>query len=168
MKSLIQRVLCGQVTVDGQVVGSIGAGYVVFLGVRKDDTDEHAKYLADRTAALRIFPDEQGRMNRSILDVGGAALVISQFTLQADTRKGNRPGFTDAAPPEDADRLYQAYVGHLRELLGPDRVATGVFRAKMLVEIHNDGPVTIELRSRNEYSGRNEIAGERLRDHAEA
>lgn len=152
MKALVQRVLRGQVTVEGRVAGSIGAGYVVLLGVRRDDSDEDAQYLATRTAALRIFPDEQGRMNRSIQDVGGSALVISQFTLQADTRKGNRPGFTDAAPPDLADRLYQAYAGHLRELLGPERVATGVFRAKMLVEIHNDGPVTIELRSKNEYA----------------
>lgn len=151
MKALVQRVLRGQVTVDGEVAGAIGAGYVIFLGVRKDDSIECARYLAERTAALRIFPDEQHRMNRSIQDIGGAALVISQFTLQADTRKGNRPGFTDAAPPDVADSLYQAYVGHLRELLGPERVATGVFRAKMLVEIYNDGPVTIELRSRNEY-----------------
>lgn len=150
MKALIQKVQRGQVTVDDRVVGSIGRGYVIFLGVRKDDSEEHARYLADRTIALRIFPDEQDKMNRSIKDVCGAALVVSQFTLQADTRKGNRPGFTDAASPDVADRLYQIYVGHLRESLGPERVATGMFRTKMLVEILNDGPVTIELRSRNE------------------
>jgi len=145
MKVLIQRVSRGAVAVDGKTVGAIGLGFVVLVGVRHGDTVEDARYLAQRTANLRIFPDEQGRMNRSLQEVNGEVLAISQFTLYADTRKGNRPGFAQAADPDVARDLYDAFVAVLRTLLGSERVATGVFRAAMQVEIINDGPVTIAL-----------------------
>ena len=150
MKVLIQRVLRGNVSVDGRVIGAIGRGYVAFLGVKQGDTAEDAGYLAEKTAALRIFPDEQLRMNRAIVEIGGSILVISQFTLHADTRKGNRPSFILAAPAEQANALYEEYVAGLRRILGAERVVTGQFQAMMTVEIINDGPVTIELKSRNE------------------
>ena len=150
MKALIQRVKRGNVTVEGREIGAIGRGYVVFLGIKQGDTVEDAGYLAEKTAALRIFPDEQGRMNRAIMEVGGSILVISQFTLHADTRKGNRPSFVLAAPAEQAKALYEEYVAGLRRILGAERVVTGQFQAMMTVEIINDGPVTIELKSRNE------------------
>ncbi len=151
MKALIQRVKNSRVSIDGRAVGEIGPGLLVFLGVGQEDTDVEARYLAERTAALRIFQDSQDKMNLSVADIGGSVLVVSQFTLHADTRKGNRPSFIRAAPPELAERLYGVYVVRLRECLGQDRVATGVFRASMMVELVNDGPVTIELKSRNEY-----------------
>jgi len=138
------------VFVEGRVIGEIGQGYVVLLGVKKGDTEADAQYLAEKTAALRIFPDEQLRMNRAIMEIGGSILVISQFTLHADTRKGNRPSFVLAAPAEQANALYEEYVAGLRRILGVDRVVTGQFQAMMQVEIINDGPVTIELKSRNE------------------
>jgi D-tyrosyl-tRNA(Tyr) deacylase len=150
MKAWIQRVRRGKVSVCEETVGEIGPGYVVLLGVKKGDTEAEAKYLADKTVALRIFPDEHGRMNRSLLDVGGSVLAVSQFTLHADTRQGNRPSFILAAPAEDAKRLYEHYVNCLRTSLGPERVAVGRFQAMMVVEIVNDGPVSIELKSRNE------------------
>ena len=145
MKALIQRVLRGRVTVAGEITGQIGRGYVVLLGVSKGDLEEGALHLAQKTVNLRIFPDSEDRMNLSILDIEGEILVISQFTLCADTRKGNRPGFASAAPPEIAEKLYNVYVDAIRRELGDARVATGVFRAMMSVEIINDGPVTIEL-----------------------
>ncbi len=145
MKALIQRVTRGVVRVEEREAGVVGRGFVVLLGVRNGDGDADALYLAEKTAGLRVFPDEQDRMNRSVVDVGGGVLVVSQFTLYADTRKGNRPGFTAAAAPDEAQRLYEVYVGHLRRILGTERVATGVFRASMQVELVNDGPVTIEL-----------------------
>lgn len=150
MKAWIQRVRRGAVAVEGRVIGEIGQGYVVLLGVKKGDTEADAQYLAEKTAALRIFPDEQLRMNRSIMEIGGSILVISQFTLHADTRKGNRPSFVLAAPAEQANALYEEYVAGLRRILGAERVITGQFQAMMVVEIINDGPVTIELKSRNE------------------
>ncbi|MBI2440521.1 MAG: D-tyrosyl-tRNA(Tyr) deacylase [Lentisphaerae bacterium] len=150
MKALIQRVQRGSVTVEGQTIGAINCGFVVFLGVKQGDTAAEAAYLAEKTVALRIFPDENERMNRALLEAGGAVLVISQFTLHADTRKGNRPSFILAAPPELAKDLYEEYVAALRRILGQERVATGQFQARMIVEIINDGPVTIELKSRNE------------------
>ena len=134
-------------TVEGADVGVIGKGYVVLLGVKIGDADADAKYLAEKTAGLRVFPDLQDKMNLSVMDVEGSVLVISQFTLYADTRKGNRPSFIGAALPAEAERLYDVYVGHLRRILGSERVATGVFRASMAVELVNDGPVTIELTS---------------------
>jgi len=150
MKALIQRVQRGSVSVAGREIGAIGRGYVVLLGVKQGDAAEDAGYLAAKTAALRIFPDEQLRMNRAITETGGSVLVISQFTLHADTRKGNRPGFALAAPAEQAKALYEEYVAALRRSLGAARVVTGQFQAMMTVEIINDGPVTIELKSRNE------------------
>ena len=150
MKALIQRVQRGNVSVEGRTIGVIGRGYVVFLGVKQGDSAADADYLAEKTAALRIFSDEQGRMNRSIMEIGGSILVISQFTLHADTRKGNRPSFILAATAEQAKALYETYVAGLRHILGEARVATGQFQALMTVEIINDGPVTIELKSRSE------------------
>ena len=150
MKAWIQRVRRGAVFVEGRVIGEIGQGYVVLLGVKKGDTEADAQYLAEKTAALRIFPDEQLRMNRAIMEIGGSILVISQFTLHADTRKGNRPSFVLAAPAEQANALYEEYVAGLRRILGAERVVAGWFQAMMMVEIINDGPVTIELKSRNE------------------
>ncbi len=152
MKAWVQRVRRGRVCVAEKVIGEIGLGYVVFLGVKQGDTQAEAKFLADKTAALRIFPDAQGRMNHSIMEAGGSVLVISQFTLHADTRHGNRPSFTRAAAAEEAARLYEYYLDCLRSILGPQRVACGQFQAMMVVEICNDGPVSIELRSRNEDS----------------
>lgn len=145
MKALVQRVVRGTVTAEGETVGAIGRGYVVLLGVRSGDTDADARYLAEKTAGLRIFADAQGKMNLALRDVDGHVLVVSQFTLYAETRKGNRPSFIGAAEPSEAERLYEVYVAHLRRILGPAHVATGRFRASMIVEIVNDGPVTIEL-----------------------
>jgi D-tyrosyl-tRNA(Tyr) deacylase len=153
VKVLIQRVSRAAVTADGVVTGRIGRGYVCLLGVRGGDTEADALYLAEKTVRLRVFPDAQDRMNLSLVEVGGSVLVVSQFTLYADTRKGNRPSFIQSAPAEEADRLYGVYVGHLRRLLGPERVATGVFRARMAVELVNDGPVTIELTSDGRAAG---------------
>jgi len=152
MKALIQRVIQGRVLVDGKLTGEIGSGFVVFLGVKQGDTENDAKYLAEKTVALRIFPDENDRMNRSIIEANGSVLVISQFTLHADTRKGNRPSFIMAASAEDAKRLYEFYIDSLKRILGNDRIAAGVFQAKMQVQIFNDGPVTIELKSRSELN----------------
>lgn len=143
MRAVVQRVSSGRVSVDGEVIGAIGAGYVVLLGVHDRDTDAEAVSLADKIAHLRIFADYEGKMNRSILDVGGAVLSVSQFTLYGNTEKGRRPSFIEAAPPERANALYEAFNGRLRSLGVP--VQTGRFRAHMVVEIHNDGPVTLLL-----------------------
>ena len=145
MKALIQRVKRGSVTIDDAVVGTIARGYVVLLGVRTGDTDTDARTLAQKTVNLRIFPDAQDRMNLTINDIEGDILVISQFTLYADTRKGTRPSFMRAGDPTIAKELYEAYVAALKRGLGEARVQTGVFAASMEVEIINDGPVTIEL-----------------------
>ena len=145
MRALIQRAAKGAVRAEGRTVGEIGPGMVVLLGVGKGDSEADAAYLARKTAALRIFADQQGKLNLSLKDTGGAALVISQFTLYADTRRGNRPGFDPAAAPDEAERLYNRYVSALKaEGLA---VETGVFQAHMQVEIINDGPVTILLES---------------------
>jgi len=143
MRALIQRVTSGKVTVEGRTVGEIGHGLVILLGVGQGDGDEQARFLAEKIAMLRIFGDEDGKFNRSLQDVGGEALVVSQFTLYADTRKGRRPSFTDAALPEVAAPLVGRFAGFLRELGVPTQ--TGEFGAHMLVELVNDGPVTIWL-----------------------
>jgi D-tyrosyl-tRNA(Tyr) deacylase len=148
MRALIQRVIRGSVAIEGRRVGEISRGMVVLLGVKKGDTPEAAEYLAQRTAALRIFDDADGVMNLDVRQANGSALVVSQFTLYADTRKGNRPSYIEAAPPEEAEALYNSYVEYLRALLGNDSVHTGVFRAMMEVDIVNDGPVTIILESK--------------------
>ncbi|HXY84060.1 MAG TPA: D-aminoacyl-tRNA deacylase [Gaiellaceae bacterium] len=143
MRAVCQRVARAQVAVDGAVRGAMGRGLVVLLGVARDDGDEAAVRLAGKVARLRIFEDEQGRFERSLLDVGGSVLVVSQFTLIADTAKGNRPSFTDTARPEHAEPIYEAFCQALRDLGVP--VQTGVFGASMQVELVNDGPVTIVL-----------------------
>ncbi len=148
MKVVLQRVVRGQVSVDEEVVGAIERGFVALVGVTHDDTQTHAALLARKTANLRVFEDEAGKMNRSMLDVGAGILVISQFTLYADARKGRRPSFIDAAAPEIASPL----VDHFAECMkaeGVRVVERGVFGANMRVEIHNDGPVTIVLDSRD-------------------
>ena len=143
MRALIQRVKTGKVTVDGQIVAEIAGGLVILLGIGQSDTPEQARFLAGKIASLRIFEDNEGKFNRSILDTGGAAIVVSQFTLYADTRKGRRPSFTEAAPPEVAAPLVDGFADILRGLGVPTQ--SGVFGAHMLVKIENDGPVTIWL-----------------------
>jgi D-tyrosyl-tRNA(Tyr) deacylase len=145
VRAVLQRVSRARVSSNGKVTGEIGAGLVVLLGVGREDTSESAVYLAEKTANLRIFADAEGKMNRSILDTGGAALVVSQFTLYGDARAQRRPGFTRAAPPEEGSRLYEEYVRALRGL--GVMVETGVFQTHMEVELVNDGPVTILLDS---------------------
>jgi D-tyrosyl-tRNA(Tyr) deacylase len=146
MKAVLQRVTRASVTVDDQIVGQIGQGLLVLLGVEPDDTEADAQQLADKTIQLRIFDDADGKMNLALTDVGGALLVVSQFTLLGDCRKGRRPSFIQAAPPEIAGRLYEAFVA----AAGAQgvRVATGKFRAMMQVELVNDGPVTLLLDSK--------------------
>jgi len=146
MKACIQRVRRARVMVGGEVAGQIGTGMVVLLGVAAGDSLSDARTLAAKVASLRIFDDDQGKMNRSLAEVGGAMLVVSQFTLLADCRKGRRPSFTDAAPPELAAQLYQAFVEAVEQAGVP--VATGRFRQHMEVELVNDGPVTLVLDSR--------------------
>src|SRR5512141_2024171 len=143
MRTLIQRVSKASVTVEGQTISSIGKGLLILLGVGHGDGEEQAKLLAEKTANLRIFEDEQGKTNLSILDVKGEAIVVSQFTLYADTRKGRRPSFIDAALPDVAEPLVNRFVELLRSHGVPTQ--TGKFGAHMQVEIHNDGPVTIWL-----------------------
>ena len=143
MKAVVQRVAEARVLVGGEVVGEIGPGLCVLLGVARGDDEASAVRLAERIARLRIFENEEGKFDRSLLDTDGAALVVSQFTLIADTAKGNRPSFTDAAAPHEAERLYEIFCAALTGLGVP--VETGVFGARMQVEIANDGPVTIIL-----------------------
>lgn len=149
MRAVIQRVIRASVSVDGQVKGEIGAGLVVLLAVGREDTAVTAARMAERVAQLRIFSDDAGKMNRSLLDTGGAALVISQFTLYGDARGQRRPSFVQAGPPELGKTLYEEFVRAL-EGLGV-RVATGMFQAHMSVELVNDGPVTILLDSENTF-----------------
>jgi D-aminoacyl-tRNA deacylase len=145
MRAVIQRVNQAAVLVDGETVGEIGSGLLILLGIAREDSASHAERLAKKTAMLRIFPDEAGRFNRSVLDCGGAALVVSQFTLLADTRRGNRPSFVEAAPAEVAEPLVREYEAALRDQ-GVE-VQSGRFGAHMHVELQNDGPVTIILES---------------------
>jgi D-tyrosyl-tRNA(Tyr) deacylase len=149
VRVVIQRVSKASVTVDRQTVGAIGQGLMVLLGVAQGDTSQEAKFLAEKTAGLRIFEDDAGKMNRSVEEIGGSLLVVSQFTLLGDCRKGRRPGFTGAAPPELADQLYEEFVAALRSR--GVNVATGVFRADMQVALVNDGPVTMLLDSRKQF-----------------
>lgn len=143
MRAVVQRVSRAEVRVEGRATGAVGRGFLVLLGVAQGDDEGAAEALADKVAALRIFEDEGGKMNRALAEVGGGVLVVSQFTLLGDTRKGNRPSFGAAAAPELAERLYQRFCALLREKGLP--VATGIFRAQMEVELVNDGPVTLLL-----------------------
>jgi D-tyrosyl-tRNA(Tyr) deacylase len=149
VRAVVQRVSEASVRVDGQRTGAIGTGLVVLLGVQRADGDADAAALADKVLNLRIFPDEAGQMNRSVLDVRGGLLVVSQFTLLGDARRGRRPSYVEAARPEDADRLYGSFVLALRP--SGLEVATGVFRTTMQVALVNEGPVTILLDSRKQF-----------------
>ena len=149
MKALLQRVTRASVSVAGELVGSIGRGLVVFVGVASSDTEKDAQYLAQKVANLRIFADAEGRFNLSALDIKGELLLVSQFTLLADTRKGRRPSFTKAAPPAQAEELFQCFIEQTRAT--GLTVATGRFQQYMQVEIHNDGPVTVLLDSRDKF-----------------
>ena len=146
MRAVLQRVTRASVAVEGETVGSIAAGLVVLLGVARDDTARDAEYMVEKIAGLRIFDNAEGRMNLSVVETGGALLVVSQFTLYGDVRRGRRPSWVDAAPPEVAESMYDLFVERARGAVG--RVETGSFRAMMKVELVNDGPVTILLDSR--------------------
>ena len=145
LRALVQRVSRASVTVQGEAVGEIGAGFVVLVGVSRDDVEADADYIVNKVAHLRVFADEQGKFNRSVMDVGAELLLISQFTLHADTRKGRRPSFVDAAPPTLAEPLFDRTVAKFRE--SGLHVATGIFQAHMMVSLTNDGPVTIMIDS---------------------
>ena len=143
MRALIQRVSHASVSVDGIVTGAIGRGFLILLGVTEADTDAEVRMLTEKIAKLRIFPDDEGKTNRSIQDVGGALLVISQFTLCADCRKGTRPSFSHAAAPDEANRLYELFLSECRQVV--PQVESGVFGAHMKVDLQNDGPFTVWL-----------------------
>jgi D-tyrosyl-tRNA(Tyr) deacylase len=145
MRAVVQRVSDARVEVDGQIAGAIGQGILLLLGIAKSDTEREAAYLLDRIIGLRIFPDEAGKMNRSLVEIGGALLVVSQFTLLGDCQKGRRPSFDRAAPPEDARRLYEYFLSEARK--SDLKVEAGVFQAMMKVHLTNDGPVTLILES---------------------
>jgi D-tyrosyl-tRNA(Tyr) deacylase len=147
MKALIQRVTSASVSVNNNIVGQIERGLVVFLGIARDDSEEDACYLANKIANLRIFPGDGGEFDLSTLEIQGEFLIVSQFTLLADSRKGRRPSFTEAAPPDKAKKLYEFFVDRVRST--GLKVETGVFQEHMLVEIHNDGPVTLLLESKS-------------------
>ena len=145
MKAWIQRVLEASVDIGGERVAEIGQGYLVLLGVTHTDTEKGADEMAERICTLRIFEDENGKTNRSLVDIGGSVIVVSQFTLYADTSHGRRPGFSHAARPELAEPLYERVVADLRARLGTERVGTGRFGAEMKVRLLNDGPFSVEL-----------------------
>jgi D-tyrosyl-tRNA(Tyr) deacylase len=149
MRAVLQRVTRASVEVEGERVGQIGRGLVVLVGVAHDDTERDAVYLLEKTTTVRIFDDAEGRMNLSVADARGALLVVSQFTLYGDVRRGRRPSWSEAAPPEAAERLYEFFVREARARLG--QVATGSFRRMMSVELVNDGPVTLLLDSRKQF-----------------
>lgn len=150
MRVLLQRVREARVEVEGKVVGAVGPGVLLLVGIGPGDGDAELDWMARKVSALRIFPDEQGKMNRSVADVGGEALVVSQFTLYGDVRKGNRPSFIGAAAPERADALYRDFAGRLAQRL--PKVETGVFAADMQVHLVNDGPVTLWIEREPELS----------------
>jgi D-tyrosyl-tRNA(Tyr) deacylase len=152
MRACVQRVKRCSVLVEGKLISSIGRGILVLLGIKNGDAKSDAEYLADRCASLRLFEDTAGKMNLSVKDVKGEAMVVSQFTLYGDTRKGNRPDYTDAAPSQIAEPLYNYFIDHLQKLLKDQRVAGGVFRAMMEVELVNDGPVTLIVDSKNQIA----------------
>ena len=145
MRAVVQRVTEARVEVAGKIVGEVGAGFLVLLGVARDDTTADADYLAEKTINLRVFTDDEGKMNRSLLETGGAMLVVSQFTLYGDVRRGRRPSYSDAAEPEKANQLYEYFVARVRSF--GVKVETGVFQAMMKVSLTNDGPVTTLLDS---------------------
>jgi len=147
MKALIQRVAKASVTIEGETIAQIGPGLAVLIGVAQGDTQQDVRYLVEKSINLRIFADENSKFNLSLLDTRGELLVVSQFTLLADTKKGRRPSFIDAAPPEEAEELFNSFVETVKT--AGVKVASGLFQQHMLVEIHNDGPVTILLDSRN-------------------
>jgi D-tyrosyl-tRNA(Tyr) deacylase len=149
MRAVIQRVSRATVSVDGEIIGATDSGLLVLLGVSNRDSESDALYLVDKTINLRIFDDEQGKMNRSLLDADGSLLVVSQFTLYGDTRRGRRPSYIDAAQPDEANRLYEFFVAECRKHV--ERVETGRFQAMMDVELVNDGPVTILLDSEKHF-----------------
>lgn len=143
VRVVVQRVACASVTVDGREVGAVERGLVVLVGIASGDGDEAVAWMADKVAGLRVFPDDDGKMNRSLLEIGGGALVVSQFTLYGDATRGRRPSFIDAAPPEAAEPIYQRFVEALRGR--GVAVATGVFGATMAISLVNDGPVTLVI-----------------------
>jgi len=149
MRALVQRVTRCRIRIDGKTHSAIEQGLLVLLGVKEGDDEKDAEYLAERCAAFRIFADPEGKMNLSVQDVSGSVMVVSQFTLYGDSRKGNRPSYTEAAPPDVAERLYEVFIGRLKGILGGHRVASGIFRAMMEVELINDGPVTLMIESKN-------------------
>jgi D-aminoacyl-tRNA deacylase len=149
MRAVVQRVASASVTVEGEVVGEIGPGFLVLLGIAADDTGDDVAALAPKIVGLRVFDDDEGKMNRSLADIGGGMLVVSQFTLYGDCRKGRRPSFVEAARPEAAEPLYQAFVAAVRA--EGVTVATGRFQASMQVALVNDGPVTLLLESRKAF-----------------
>lgn len=149
MRAVVQRVTYGKVTVDNVVTGEIQNGFVILLGVGQNDTEQDIKYLADKIIGLRVFEDENDKMNLSINDIGGSMLIVSQFTLFGDCRKGRRPSYSTAAPPNVAEKLYNDFVEYMKNC--DINVQTGVFQAMMKVEIHNDGPVTLLLDSEKNF-----------------
>ena len=149
MRAVLQRVTRARVRVEGETVGEIAAGLLVLLGIARDDTTDDARYLLEKTTGLRIFDDAEGRMNLSVLETKGALLVVSQFTLYGDARRGRRPSWSEAAAPDVAEPLYEFFVGEARKVVA--RVETGSFRRMMEVELTNDGPVTILLDSRKQF-----------------
>lgn len=148
MRALVQRVKQSSVSIEGNLHSSIGTGILILLGVKKGDVEGDAVYVAEKCAALRIFDDEEGKMNRSVRDVQGDVMVVSQFTLYGETQRGNRPSYTDAADPQLAESLYDKFVLEMRKLIGTEKVQSGVFRAMMDVGIINAGPVTVMVESK--------------------
>ncbi|NLY43167.1 MAG: D-tyrosyl-tRNA(Tyr) deacylase [Clostridiaceae bacterium] len=150
MRAVVQRVTQSKVTVDGKITGKIGAGLMVLLGVAPQDTSGDVDYMAEKILNLRIFQDEEGKMNKSLLDIDGELLVVSQFTLYGDCRKGRRPSFTNAAPPDHANKLYEEFIEKCKSM-GVKNVQSGVFGAHMHVSIENDGPVTLLIDSEKQF-----------------